>query len=129
MHSFDGSSLDRGVGKIGVIGEELLAHHREIAVVAQLLHDLVEVLLGDMAGTDTFALTWNLVTGVERRDGQRQARAVFHAQAHGLARRIELDDLAHARRRIDERVLLGRTALEVLVCLVLVAQAAHEPAA
>lgn len=121
MNALERAAFGRGVSQVGVIGEELLAHHREIAVVAELLHDLVEVLLRDVTRTNALALARHLVARVKGRNGKREARAVLHTQTHGLAWRIELDDLAHARRRVDEGVLLGGAALEVLVCLVLVA--------
>ena len=55
--------------------------------------------------------------------------AVLQAQHQLLARRVIFLNTRLAKRRIDERLLFGRTALKVLVGLELVAQAAHQTTA
>ena len=55
--------------------------------------------------------------------------AVLQAQHQLLTRRVIFLDTRLAKRRIDERLLFGRTALKVLVRLELIAQAAHQAAA
>ena len=55
--------------------------------------------------------------------------AVLQAQHQLLARRVIFLNTRLAERRIDERLLFGRTALKVLVRFELIAQAAHQAAA
>ena len=55
--------------------------------------------------------------------------AVLQAQHQLLTRRVIFLDTRLAKRRIDERLLFGRTALKVLVRLELITQAAHQAAA
>ena len=55
--------------------------------------------------------------------------AVLQAQHQLLTRRVIFLNTRLAERRIDERLLFGRTALKVLVRFELIAQAAHQAAA
>ena len=55
--------------------------------------------------------------------------AVLQAQHQLLARCVIFLDTRLAKRRIDKRLLFGCAALKVLVCLELIAQAAHQAAA
>ena len=55
--------------------------------------------------------------------------AVLQAQHQLLTRRVIFLNTRLAKRRIDERLLFGRTALKVLVRLELITQAAHQAAA
>ena len=55
--------------------------------------------------------------------------AVLQAQHQLLTRRVIFLNTRLAKRRIDERLLFGRTALKVLVRLELITQTAHQAAA
>ena len=55
--------------------------------------------------------------------------AFLHAHLHALAKQVHLRHRAAAVRRVDERLVLGRGLEKVLICLLLIFEAAHEPAA
>ena len=87
---------------------------------------LLERLLAHPAGTRAVALGVAL-HAADRHD--EHLIGLEQLELHILLGRVELDDLGRTGRRLDRRVDLRRTRLEILVGLVLVAQAAHEPAA